>query len=234
MAITDLTNTTWKINSLTCSAGYGQFYVGSTLTRNGEYYGTVSEIYIGYELNIEDFSRSQKANSVMFGDAAYVKVDDIITFDSGSDVTNSNLISWVTSSATQIVEEQKPSTKIKSPCVVIQNKVKQVVIDNANMTIDVYTNEMPKELISFTVGGVSYQAEEGMTWKQWCNSKYNTKGAYIMLGNGVNTVHWEDYSGTYFYAVSKGDGTVVNESDIIISNYSYSQKRVAHSGGGSD
>ena len=101
----DLTNTTWKINSLTCSAGYGKFYVGSTLTRNGEYYSSVSEIYIGYKLNIEDFSRSQKADSVMFGDAEYVKVDDIITFIDGSDVANSNLISWLTSNATQIVEE---------------------------------------------------------------------------------------------------------------------------------
>ena len=32
------------------------------------------------------------------------------------------------------------------------------------------------ELISFTVEGVSYQAEPGMTWSEWTNSSYNTDG----------------------------------------------------------
>lgn len=34
-------------------------------------------------------------------------------------------------------------------------------------------------LINFSIVGVSYQAEEGMTWKEWINSEYNTVGAYI-------------------------------------------------------
>ena len=29
-------------------------------------------------------------------------------------------------------------------------------------------------LISFTIAGTSYQAEEGMTWAEWCDSSYNT------------------------------------------------------------
>jgi hypothetical protein len=28
-------------------------------------------------------------------------------------------------------------------------------------------------LITFTVGGVEYQAEESMTWEEWVNSEYN-------------------------------------------------------------
>ena len=31
-------------------------------------------------------------------------------------------------------------------------------------------------LITFTIAGTSYQAEEGMTWEQWVNSSYNTDG----------------------------------------------------------
>lgn len=34
-------------------------------------------------------------------------------------------------------------------------------------------------IISFTIDGVSYQAEEGMTWGEWVNSEYNTDGYYI-------------------------------------------------------
>ena len=223
MAITDLTNTKWYFNEHPTLMSYKTYYINFYSKERGN----CNDICImSYEI---DYSGSIVYESNEWSS----EWDRTIEITGGTDVKNTSLISWLTSNATQIVEETPP-TKIKSPCVVIQTKVKQVVIDNTNMTIDVYTNGVPKELISFTVGGVSYQCEENMTWKQWCASEYNTKGAYISLGNGVNTVHWEDYSVTYFYAVSKGDGTVVNESDIIISNYSYSQKRVAHSGGGSD
>ena len=34
-------------------------------------------------------------------------------------------------------------------------------------------------LISFTIAGTTYHAEEGMTWEQWVNSDYNTIGATI-------------------------------------------------------
>lgn len=34
-------------------------------------------------------------------------------------------------------------------------------------------------LISFTISGTSYQAEDGMTWQQWVDSEYNTDGCYI-------------------------------------------------------
>ena len=31
-------------------------------------------------------------------------------------------------------------------------------------------------LITFTIDGIEYQAEEGMTWGEWVNSKYNIDG----------------------------------------------------------
>lgn len=39
-------------------------------------------------------------------------------------------------------------------------------------------------LISFTIYGTEYQAEEGMTWEQWCDSSYNTDGYYVNWANG--------------------------------------------------
>jgi hypothetical protein len=37
--------------------------------------------------------------------------------------------------------------------------------------------EYTPEIITFTIDGVSYQAESNMTFFEWCNSKYNTLGA---------------------------------------------------------
>lgn len=34
-------------------------------------------------------------------------------------------------------------------------------------------------LIVFTIDGTEYQAEEGMTWEEWCSSGYNTDGYHI-------------------------------------------------------
>jgi len=34
-------------------------------------------------------------------------------------------------------------------------------------------------LITFTIAGTTYQAEEGMTWGEWVESEYNTGGYYI-------------------------------------------------------
>lgn len=38
-------------------------------------------------------------------------------------------------------------------------------------------------LITFTINGIAYQAEEGMTWEEWCNSKYNTREFWCVLNN---------------------------------------------------
>jgi hypothetical protein len=35
------------------------------------------------------------------------------------------------------------------------------------------------QLITFTIDGTEYQAEEGMTWYEWVNSKYNNAGWFI-------------------------------------------------------
>lgn len=39
--------------------------------------------------------------------------------------------------------------------------------------------EFGKNLITFYIDGILYQAEEGMTYGQWVDSSYNTKGYYI-------------------------------------------------------
>ena len=59
-------------------------------------------------------------------------------------------------------------------------------------------------LISFTIDGTSYQAEEGMTWEQWVNSDYNTE--FSVLDNTIYNSRRNGYV----------DGVVC--SDIIQAN----------------
>ena len=47
------------------------------------------------------------------------------------------------------------------------------------VTFSVAVKDVPKTIINFTIDGVSYQAEEGMTWAQWVGSAYNEDGFYL-------------------------------------------------------
>ena len=53
-----------------------------------------------------------------------------------------------------------------------------------------------KTMISFILNSTSCQAEEGMTWAEWCNSSYNAQG-YYTSGNLVY-----GSSGTYLSSVT--------------------------------
>lgn len=58
------------------------------------------------------------------------------------------------------------------------------------------------KLIDFTIGGVPYQAEEGMTWEQWVDSQFNIGEFYV--------------SGTLIYKRNVS-GFVINSSSIPVS-----------------
>ena len=58
-------------------------------------------------------------------------------------------------------------------------------------------------LISFTVDGTTYQAEDGMTWEQWVDSEYNTDGFYISLTN----IHRTEY---YYISNVTQNNTITN------------------------
>lgn len=72
-----------------------------------------------------------------------------------------------------------------------------------------YTVTDAVELISFTIDGDHYEAEDGMTWEQWCDSSYNTGGYYV---SGQIIVG----SGGYV----RGDG-LVKPADVITDSGSY-------------
>lgn len=73
-------------------------------------------------------------------------------------------------------------------------------------------------LITFTVDGVEYQAKEGMTWGEWCNSEYDNERFYIELDNRICTKGGFGQIGGYWIGTEE---YYVFSSDIIQKNYNY-------------
>ena len=82
------------------------------------------------------------------------------------------------------------------------------------------TIESLNNLITFTIEGTEYQAEEDMTWGEWVESEYNTDGCYIETVGGV--YDYLNLSSGETIKHSEGSITYVAEaSDIIIPNVNY-------------
>lgn len=72
------------------------------------------------------------------------------------------------------------------------------------VTFTVAVKDVPKPLISFTIDGTSYQAEEGMTWGDWVNSEYDNDEFRV----DINAIT----KGIFF--VSSGSGIVYIDNQI--------------------
>lgn len=68
------------------------------------------------------------------------------------------------------------------------------------------------QLITFTIAGTQYQAEEGMTWEQWCNSAYNTLN-FMAFGPNVS-----DQGGGYYVGFA---GISETKTTTIINGRTY-------------
>ena len=69
-----------------------------------------------------------------------------------------------------------------------------------------------KELISFSVNGVNYIAEKNMTWSEWFESNYDSKGIIIKDLD----VYYDDICLVYIYINgvfhnAKSDETIINK-----------------------
>ena len=73
-------------------------------------------------------------------------------------------------------------------------------------------NDTSKNLITFTIDGVEYQAEEGMTWGEWCESEYNTDGYNII---GTNN-HIVDSSDLFYVKLVKDSSVLFCTSEMLI------------------
>lgn len=88
------------------------------------------------------------------------------------------------------------------------------------------------ELISFTIDGDHYEAEDGMTWSEWVDSSYNTVEAVHHVAEGIPCVSiGAASSGMYVMAVCDIHSNVVPSSNAIIADYAYTIVQKRHSGG---
>lgn len=71
------------------------------------------------------------------------------------------------------------------------------------------------EYISFYITNTKYEAIQGMTWEEWCQSMYNTSG-YKCLYEGQVAI-----GERYKSYVANSSGILVNKKDLIIANHHY-------------
>ena len=64
----------------------------------------------------------------------------------------------------------------------------------------------------------TYQAEKGMTWTQWCDSKYNTIGANV-LRNYVG-IDYDEILGDFSHYIGDENG-YISPNDIIKNSGTY-------------
>lgn len=120
-------------------------------------------------------------------------------------------------------------------------KVNVNVKSSGAEVLPVYTGAYKKlnvSLITFTIDETSYSAEEGMTWKQWVNSSYNT-GGFSFNGGWGNFVYKREPDGYYVY--NTANDAIVGKTGIeteasnyelnIMSNGVYKTKDIPHAGG---
>ena len=71
-------------------------------------------------------------------------------------------------------------------------------------------------MINFSIEDFKFQAEEGMTWREWVNSEYNTDRACVYNGT-ADTICFVEYS----LDVLSPSNAPVKGSDSIIAGYFY-------------
>lgn len=128
--------------------------------------------------------------------------------------TQENLDDELSAQDAKIAELQSIlESKAKATVTVTDDGVGNVTITSTDLTLDAGPN-----LISFTIVGTDYHAEEGMTWAEWIDSSYNTDGFAIKESNGeymvVNSSDWW---------LCDADSNSIYSEDVIITGYCYEE-----------
>lgn len=120
-SITDLTNTSWKLNStISAPSGYGDFYIDHSISLpDGTTASDQKRFAVGYGLhnwwgltptqdNIISFKKLYFIEDVLPAlESEYVlSTGDIIKITGGQDVTNASLISWLSENAQQVFDSE--------------------------------------------------------------------------------------------------------------------------------
>lgn len=71
-------------------------------------------------------------------------------------------------------------------------------------------------MISFSIDGTTYQAEDGMTWAEWLNSEYNIDG--YKYNEEYTTI-----SSSLGMEILKTDGSLINLNEEIVQGATYDE-----------
>jgi hypothetical protein len=106
------------------------------------------------------------------------------------------------------------------------------LIENGNTIF--YEPVKPTTLISFTVYDTIYQAEEGMTWIEFCESKYNYHPSYGKQYFSYSVYSNPESENTVDFALGSIRVKNVDPYDVIISGKTYEYTKNLTHGGGSN
>ena len=114
------------------------------------------------------------------------------------------------------IEDFMQSDQCKFPCICLYSK------SHPNYSIQrtpTFTKSKPAALTRFIIGGVTYYAEDNMTWEQWVNSKYNTGGfeSVICTNTYCSTNHTFIKLGNNYVVDFNAEG--MHGEYIILSRY---------------
>lgn len=214
MAVTDLTNTKWLFNNEPSLAD-DEWHIN--FTSNNQTFDTInptdaSEImwysYNNYSVMIDAYNEN---STPRWQNEAYKTIE----ITGGTDVTNVNLISWLTANATQITSggSMYLGTSTISKMYLGQNEVSKVYLGQD------LVYEKQASTITFTIEDITYTADNGMTWGQWVASAYNTNNKFAISGNYVYNTHVAQdayVQDLELNNVIKSD-TIVNGGEYVVS-----------------
>lgn len=164
-SISDLTGTIWVFNDYP-DLSSATYYINFSSNENNYSYLQIGSERIFYE----------NTRVYLDGEGWENEAYRTIIITGGTDATNSTLIAWLESNATQVSSQSNNMFIGNLPITDSffgSSSVSKICYGN----VEIYSkSQASPTLISFTIEGTSYQAEENMTWSQWCSSAYNTDG----------------------------------------------------------
>lgn len=120
--------------------------------------------------------------------------------------------------------EANATNYAKNQLYLYENKLYFIVLDGSTYKYKKLGQDAT--LISFTIAGTSYQAEDGMTWSEWVASSYNTAG--FVVKNGYT---YQSSSSAYHICLNSTDIPATAE---IVANASYTLENQPIDSGGGD
>lgn len=218
-----LAGTTWLLNSSIDL--YESVYCHINFSSNSNQYTSFTVNDIGMEGEAGIYYDSTKVYGAWV-DQAYRTIE----ITDGTDVANSDLISWLEANAVQQIEPEPSSDKITfgDLSIALMSFGNQKVTKMSLGNIDIYNaNTVTATPITFFISSgigepTSYPAEAGMTWAEYVNSSYNTDNFQVFNDFIINSGNVDVRLSIQSSLPGGGSGSLpVSTNDEIVDQTTY-------------